>query len=95
MPTRELYVEGGGDVRKLRFSTTVANTGEGPLDIAGMFDAARGITKATQFVHHSDGSSEEHLTGEFTFHPGHEHWHLEGSPCWSCGRTATTASLAR
>jgi hypothetical protein len=77
MPTRELYVEDGGSGRKLRFSTTVVNTGDGPLDIAGMFDAARGITTATQLVHRSDGSTKEHLAGEFIFHPGHEHWHFE------------------
>jgi hypothetical protein len=77
LPTRELYVEGGGGARKLRFSTTVVNTGDGPLDIAGMFDGARGITTATQLIHHDDGSAEEHLAGEFMFHPGHEHWHFQ------------------
>jgi hypothetical protein len=76
LPTRELYIEGAGDARKLRFSTTVVNTGDGPLDIAGAFDAARRITTATQLVHHDDGSAEEHLAGEFAFHPGHEHWHF-------------------
>jgi hypothetical protein len=76
-PPRELYIEEGTDVRKLRFSTTVVNTGDGPLDIAGSFDADTGITTATQRIHLDDGAMTEQVAGAFMFHPGHEHWHFE------------------
>lgn len=76
LPPKELYIEDGA-VRKIRFSTTVANIGEGPLDLAGSFDAASGITTASQRIHRSDGEIEERVAGSFMFHPGHEHWHFE------------------
>ena len=77
MPPRELYIEEGVDARKLRFSTTVVNTGEGPLDLAGSYDTASGITTATQRIQRDDGSTIERLVGTFVYHPGHEHWHFD------------------
>jgi len=77
MPPRELYIEEGADVRKLRFSTTVVNIGDGPLDIAGSYDPDSRITTATQRIHRDDGYVTEQVAGAFMFHPGHEHWHFE------------------
>lgn len=77
LPPRELYIEEGEAVRTLRFSTTVVNRGEGPLDIAGSYDAGSGITTATQRIHRDDGGIVEQVAGAFMFHPGHEHWHFE------------------
>jgi hypothetical protein len=77
MPPRELYTEGVGEGRKLRFSTTVLNAGEGPLTIVGDVDAATGTTTASQQVHFDDGSTQSEVVGTFIFHPGHEHWHFE------------------
>ena len=76
LPPKELYIEAGA-VRKIRFSTTVVNTGDGPLVIAGALDAASGTTTASQHILHSDGSIDVRLAGSFMFHPGHEHWHFE------------------
>ncbi|MEX0749241.1 MAG: lysyl oxidase family protein, partial [Dehalococcoidia bacterium] len=54
-----------------------APAGEGPLDIAGSYDADAGITTATQRIHHEDGDVVEEIAGRFVFHPGHEHWHFK------------------
>ncbi|MEX2225891.1 MAG: lysyl oxidase family protein [Dehalococcoidia bacterium] len=77
MSPRELYIEDTEGARKIRFSTTVVNAGEGPLDIAGSYDADAGITTATQRIHHEDGDVVEEIAGRFVFHPGHEHWHFK------------------
>ena len=77
MPPRQLYIEGGEELRKIRFSTTVVNTGEGPLDLAGTVNAETGVTTATQRIHRDDGEVVERVAGEFMFHEGHLHWHFE------------------
>jgi hypothetical protein len=74
----ELYIQEGDDgVREIRFSTSVANLGEGPLEMLGVYEAATGKTLASQRVLHVDGSTTEREIGRFLFHPDHEHWHFE------------------
>lgn len=75
---RDLYVEvNEAGVRELRFSTTVANSGDGPLDLAGEYEAETGRTRAIQRMLLTDGSMEEQIAGSFAIHPEHEHWHFE------------------
>jgi hypothetical protein len=61
----------------LRFTNSILNRGPGALELLGAFNSATGKTTVTQHVFTSDGSLEELVAGEFVYHPGHEHWHLE------------------
>ena len=77
LPPRQLYLVDDGAARVLRFSTTVANAGEGPLHLAGSYDPETNLTTATQHMSMTDGSVEERVAGAFMWHPWHEHWHFE------------------
>ncbi len=61
----------------VRFTTTFVNQGKGPLEVLGKSDLEKNITKASQRILKTDGTFEERQLGEFVFHPGHEHWHIE------------------
>jgi len=74
---RELYIVDDGVTRTLRFSTTVANVGDGPLHLTGDYDPATNLTTARQRIARNDGSSSDRVTGSFVWHPWHEHWHFE------------------
>lgn len=74
----DLWIQNGEDgVREIRFSTTVANLGEGPLEMHGQYEEATDRTLASQRVLHVDGSTTDHEVGRFVFHPDHDHWHFE------------------
>lgn len=74
----ELYIHTGIDgVREIRFSTTIANMGDGPLTMVGAYDPATTAVSTIQHIQHTDGSVEEYDVGRFVFDDGHEHWHLE------------------
>ena len=80
LPPEELYVavERDAGTREIRFSTTVANLGEGPLEMGGTYDPATGRTRATQRIESIafDGLVERYV-GDFVYHPSHSHWHFE------------------
>src|SRR5206468_7478605 len=66
----------------LRFSTTIANLGEGPLEVIPTNNAATGMTDAYQrlYGHDDQGNwfvANTSYVGTFIFHPEHEHWHME------------------
>lgn len=64
--------------REIRFSTTTANVGEGPLEMRGTFNPETGLTRATQRIASRDGDGmAERVAGEFEVHPDHNHWHFE------------------
>lgn len=74
----DLWIQTGNDgVREIRFSTSVANVGEGPLEMLGRYEEATEMTLASQRILHVDGSTSEQEIGRFLLHPGHEHWHFE------------------
>ncbi|MEM7313254.1 MAG: hypothetical protein AAF497_08890, partial [Planctomycetota bacterium] len=60
----------------LRFSTALANQGEGPLEIRGGAALPNGNQEVYQRIFNDDGSFDEVLAGEFTYHPGHSHIHF-------------------
>jgi hypothetical protein len=75
---QELYIQAGADgVREIRFTTTIANMGDGPLQMVGAFDENSGAVSTIQHVYKVDGSKEEVDVGRFVFDDGHDHWHLE------------------
>jgi hypothetical protein len=71
------------DVKKLlRFSNTIYNWGNGPLELRPK-NKPRGTTDAYQRLYSHDGNGtpnlvEEKLVGTFVFHRAHHHWHFEG-----------------
>lgn len=73
----EMYIDyGSGGSRLLRFSTTVRNTGEGPMELIGELDG-NGNAEAIQLVQQSDGTVETHPAGELLTSAKHRHWHLD------------------
>ncbi len=72
----QLYLQFVGDRKKIRFSTSFANIGQGPLELQGDADIERNVTHALQRVYVKDGFFEEFLVGEFVLHPEHDHWHF-------------------
>lgn len=61
-----------------RFTTTSINLGVGPLHVTGRHNPEAETTSVTQ--HLFDGGGEEVATrhvGEFVFHEGHNHWHMD------------------
>ncbi len=77
MPIRELYIEGEGDARVLRFSTTVFNRGDGPLELVGSYSSAANTFIAAQHTYQRDGSMREREVGQFQSRGEHAHWHFE------------------
>src|SRR5688572_27406816 len=66
----------------LRFSNTVYNWGDGPLELRPK-QRPRNQTEAYQriYSHASDGTPtlfSDTLVGTFVFHRNHHHWHFEG-----------------
>lgn len=79
-PTDRLSVEldAPTGARLIRFGTTVTNLGSGPLEMKGESDPETGRTQATQRIMRRDGDGHvERFTGDFVFHPAHDHWHFE------------------
>ena len=79
MPPASLSVDVDRDgTRRIRFSTTTTNLGDGPLEMLGALNPDTGRTLATQRVVRSDGDGVlERAVGEFIYHPTHRHWHFE------------------
>jgi hypothetical protein len=68
--------------RRIVLSNTVANLGDGRLELRPVNNAATGTTDAYQriYSHDSAGSwylQSEELAGTFAFHPAHNHTHFE------------------
>jgi hypothetical protein len=73
----DLWIQEGDDgLREIRFSTAVANLGEGPLEMHGRYEEGGG-TLASQRILNVDGSTTDREVRRFVFHPDHEHWHFE------------------
>lgn len=63
---------------RLRFATTTANLGLGPLQlVGGDIDTGSGKQRVNQEVFLSDGSSFLHNAGVFEYHAEHGHIHFE------------------
>lgn len=63
--------------KEIRFNSSIANLGQGPLEMVGTYDKEENKTRANQLIHRKDGSIEERFVGYFVFHSSHEHWHFE------------------
>lgn len=65
----------GAEHHVLRFTSTIWNAGQGPLELRG--DSSSGSTQAYQQIRVDDGTAFEIPVGRFVFHPSHNHWHFE------------------
>ena len=65
------------DVTQLRLTNSVWNGGYGPLDLVGVQDRGSGTHYVIQRVLRENGEYVESSVGEFLFHTGHNHWHLD------------------
>jgi hypothetical protein len=77
LPLYDLHIQYGTNGRVLRFATTVTNGGDGPLELLGVSDPRSNRTTAIQRIVKRDGSLQEHIAGNFVYHPTHSHWHFE------------------
>jgi hypothetical protein len=78
LPPWDLTVEYAGRRRLLRLANMVWNGGAGPLELTGRLSPSTQQTIVTQHLARADGTApEEHVVGEFVYHPTHGHFHLE------------------
>ena len=92
LPATGLLIEGTGPARVLRFGTTLANLGTGPLEAAP--DTSTSCPPEQRFFvqvlrRDDDRDGRYHPQRDQTatteggacvlFHPTHEHWHIDGS----------------
>ncbi len=62
----------------LKLTNSIWNAGYGPLVLVGTVEPGAETQKLVQRISRDDGEFIEQSTGEFIFHPGHNHWHLNG-----------------
>lgn len=82
----------------LRFSNTIANLGEGPLELRPVNNAANGTTDAYQRVYTHDAAGawspySETLAGTFAFHAAHNHWHFGAFATYELRNVAADGSI--
>jgi hypothetical protein len=77
LPTDLRIHDPGGGRRTLRLSNTIWNGGRAPLEVTGVLDPSTRHTQVHQRVYVSGGATVDHLVGDFLWHPGHQHWHIE------------------
>ncbi len=73
----QIYITTTAGKKELHFSTTFYNQGKGPLEVIGHTDKEKEITYASQYVFETDGPGVYKDIGNFVFHPGHSHWHVD------------------
>jgi hypothetical protein len=76
----------GATSRKMYFSNTIGNIGDGPLELRPENDATTGTTNAIQEIYTHGTTSgvkgtqlilvSSTVIGTFAFHPAHNHWHM-------------------
>lgn len=96
-PPADLRIERHRGVKLLRFSNTVANRGDGPLELAPV-NQADGTTDAYQVFYTHDASGNwsavgRVLVGTFEFHPTHNHWHLADFALYELRAVAADGSI--
>ena len=84
--------------RYLRFSNTIANLGQGRLEVMPINNAVTGLTDAYQrvYTHNASGGWLIQNTvhaGTFAFHSAHGHWHFEGFALYELRGVAPDGSI--
>lgn len=107
----DVYVTGSGVSRRLRFETSLANVGRGPMEVrpnrrlpcpAGQRGASqiiyRDVDDSGFFKRNVDTTSRRRKAGCMVFHATHNHWHFEASSFYAlrpADRTGSPASTYR
>jgi hypothetical protein len=86
--------------KTLRLTNTVANIGQGRLEVRPVNDAASGTTTGYQRVYTHDGGGAWSLQsqtpiGTFEFHPAHNHWHFGGFALYELRNVNLDGSVGR
>jgi len=78
LPPSDLRIEINSTTgqRLLRLTNTVWNSGQGALELQGVLNRTTRNHDVWQHLYTGDGSTVKRLTGEFVWHPGHQHWHF-------------------
>ena len=72
---RDYQITREGSQVLLRLSNTVANVGDGPVEVIG--HRRGGVMPATQLLYPRSGGRPRTVPiGQFTYHDVHHHWHL-------------------
>ncbi len=61
----------------LKLTNSIWNGGYGPLDLMGVVEPGSETQHVVQRILRDDGEYTEKSIGEFIFHTGHNHWHLD------------------
>lgn len=77
LPPEAIFIQFEQDQKMLRFETSFANMGEADLHLVGERDLDLEVVRAIQTFLTATGEERSEEIGQFVFHPGHEHWHLE------------------
>lgn len=74
----DIRIEVIGNRKRLRFSTISQNAGTGPLELqGGEVVNGRSKQRVHQRVYVQGGGANLYHVGDFVYHPGHRHFHLE------------------
>ncbi len=65
------------DTTLLRLTNSVWNAGYGPLELWGKVGADGASHQVVQRIFDPNEDYQERYVGQFVFHPGHNHWHLD------------------
>ena len=88
-PAETWFVEDTESRRLLRFATVAANTGEGPLDIIALPGVGES-SQTWQRIWTDRWNFRDSLSGEFIFHPTHDHVHFDAFERYTLLDTAGT-----
>lgn len=104
----DVHIVGSGSQRRLRFSSSLANPGAGPLEVVPRPGARcprgqRGVDQAIyqdadgngRFSRATDRRRVLRPSGCMHFHPAHFHWHVEASARYWLTRAGHTTIIAR
>jgi hypothetical protein len=72
----EIGVNWSGAAKELRFSTTSANLGDGPLELYGG-QVTGDSQQVHQRIYNNDGTSSDRVAGSMTYHEAHGHIHFD------------------
>lgn len=93
----DLRIDRSGGRKLLRFSNTVANRGQGPLEVAPVHKPD-GTTDGYQQLYSHDSAGNWYIAGQtfvgtFSFHPEHDHWHFEDFALYELRNVAPDGSV--
>jgi len=82
----------------LRFTVSIANLGQGPLDVMPVNNATTDTTDAYQRLYSHDNNGNWYVVsstyvGTFEFHPAHHHWHFDNFARYELRNLASDGSV--